>query len=299
MLPSLRRWADPPPDITIAVDVAKQFGSCETLYNFSATVSDPDDGPPAVKWFSDLQGPLGAGNSFSRTLPPGTHRITATATDGIGLSTTSNEVVISAGGATTAARPTLTIISLVNHQKFAANQDVTLEAGGLDPNKALGGLVSSNVHWSSSKDGELGSGQRLPKRLSVGSHFIVARYTGVCGGTADDLRLIEITPALADAPPNMYITTPSKNDIVIRVDPDRERPVCGWQASDSMKRTRTSPQSISGRPIAVTCRLKHSPSIKIQQYVSRQSQTPRPRSTKFASEAETKKETLVSRPPCK
>jgi hypothetical protein len=208
-----------PPDITIAVDVASVFGACQTLYNFSATVADPDDGPPTVQWTSSIDGPLGTGTSFSRQLSPGTHLITATATDRIGLSTTSNQVTLTAGPAAAGPRPTLTILSLTNHQTFAANQNITLEAGGDDPNKALGGLVSSNVHWSSSKDGELGAGQRLFKHLNVGSHFIVARYTGICGGTADDLRLITVTDAVADAPPNMYITTPSGNDIVQRVDP--------------------------------------------------------------------------------
>src|SRR6185295_8610775 len=87
-----------PPEITIAVGAAQQFGACETLYNFSATTTDPDNGPPAVKWTSDLLGPLGTGNSFSRTLSPGTHHITATATAGTGLSTQSNEVVVPAGG---------------------------------------------------------------------------------------------------------------------------------------------------------------------------------------------------------
>jgi hypothetical protein len=208
-----------PPDITIAVDTASQFGACQTLYNFSATVADPDDGPPAVAWTSNLVGPLGTGTSFSRQLSSGTHLITATATDRIGLSTTSNQVTIAAGGAAVAARPTLTILSLTNHQTFAANQDITLEAGGLDPNKALGGLVSTSVRWSSSKDGDLGAGQKLIKHLSVGSHFIIAKYTGICGGTADDLRLITVTDAVADAPPNMHITTPSGNDIVIHADP--------------------------------------------------------------------------------
>jgi serine protease len=208
-----------PPEITIAVDVAQQFGACETLYNFSATTTDPDNGPPTVKWASNLQNPLGTGNSFSRTLSHGTHHITATATDGIGLSTQSNEVVVTAGGAVLTKMPTIDIISLANHQKFSANQDITFEAGGLDPDKALGGLVSSNVRWSDLNAGEIGTGQRLIRRLGVGSHFIIVNYTGICGGTVDQLRLIEVTPAVADAPPNMHITTPSGNDIVIRVDP--------------------------------------------------------------------------------
>ena len=213
----LRALGGTPPDITIAVDAAQQFGGCEPLYNFSATTSDPDHGPPVVKWASNLQNPLGSGTFFSRTLPPGVHHISATATDGIGLSTRSNEVVITAGAAAPGKRPTIEIISLVNHQKFAANQDITFEAGGHDPDKALGGLVASNVLWSDLNAGPLGKGQPLIRRLPVGSHFVIVNYTGICGGTADDQRLIEVTPAVADAPPNMHITTPSRNDHVVRV----------------------------------------------------------------------------------
>jgi hypothetical protein len=208
-----------PPEITIAVDAAQQFGACETLYNFSATTTDPDNGPPTVIWASSLQNPLGTGNSFSRTLSPGTHKITATATDGIGLSTQSNEVVVTAGAAAPGKKPTIDIISFANNEKFAANEDITFEAGGSDPNKPLGGLVSSNVRWSDLNAGEIGTGQRLIRRLSVGVHYIIVNYTGICGGTADDLRLIVVTRAVADAPPNMHITTPSGNDIAIRVDP--------------------------------------------------------------------------------
>lgn len=205
-----------PPNITIAVDAVQQFGACETLYSFSATTSDPDNGPPTVTWTSGNT-VLGTGNSFSRTLPTGTYNIIATATDGIGLSTQSNLIVLNTGGPAAAKLPTIDIISLVNRQKFAANQDITLEAGGLDPNKALGGLVASNVRWLEQGVGPIGTGQRLIRRFSVGSHLIIVNYTGICGAFVDDFRRIDVTPALADAPPNMYITTPSENDLVIRV----------------------------------------------------------------------------------
>lgn len=215
----VRALGGTPPIITIGVTSAQVFASCQPMYQFTATVTDPDHGPPVVTWTSDLDGVLGTGTSISRALSDGTHRISATAVDGIGLAVTSNEVVLAARNpGTQGPRPTIDILSLANHQAFAVNQTVTFEAAGWDPFNGLGGLIPANVQWSSSKDGDLGKGQRLVRSLTVGAHYILVQYTGACGGTADDLRLIQITRALADAPPNMHITSPGGNDLVARTD---------------------------------------------------------------------------------
>jgi hypothetical protein len=115
-------------------------------------------------------------------------------------------------------KPFVDIISFVNHQKFAANQTITFEAGGSDPFNGLGRLIPANLRWTSSKDGLLGTGQRMFRTLTPGSHYIIVEYTGLCGGTADEIRLVEVTKKIADAPPNMFVTTPNKNDLILRTD---------------------------------------------------------------------------------
>ena len=214
----LRALGGTPPEIGIVVQPVQEFGNCRTNYRLSANVTDPDHGPAKVTWSSDIAGVLGIGESLVRPLPDGTHHITATAVDGIGLATRSNEVVLVVSNSFTAPKPTIAIISFTNHQTFSSKQTITFEAGGLDPNKALGGLVKENMRWVSSRDGELGSGQRIFRNLSPGAHYIYVYYTGICGGTADDFRLIQVTAGVVDGPPNMMITTPSNNDLVIRVD---------------------------------------------------------------------------------
>lgn len=209
----IRALGGTPPEIAIDVRTAMVLGGCRTEFRFNASVIDPDHGPANITWTSDIDGVLGTGDSLGRTLSNGTHRITATAVDGIGLSSRSNEIVMPVDNSISMPTPTLQITSFTNHQTFAANQNVTFEAAGHDPNHA--GLVAANVRWSSLKDGELGSGQRIFRTLSVGAHYITASYTGVCGGTADDLRLIRITEAVADGPPNMSITTPSRGDLLL------------------------------------------------------------------------------------
>lgn len=214
----IRALGGTPPVITISARHAQIFGACATQFELTSTVIDPDDGPPVVTWTSDKDGLLGTGESLLRPLSNGRHHITATALDRSGLLTRAGEVILDVENSTVAPRPTVDILSLTNHQKFASNQNVTLEAGGIDVNRAGGQLVPANVRWVSSKDGELGSGQRIVRTLSAGSHYVFAYYTGVCGGTADDIRLIEITSAVRDAPPNMTITIPSDNDLVLYAD---------------------------------------------------------------------------------
>ena len=206
-----------PPEVDIAVDAQTVFGSCNTQFELRAQPTDVDGGPLAVYWSSNVQGALGSGESLLRPLSDGRHYITATVVDAAGFAGVSKPFIVDVDNASSRPRPTVDILSLTNHQTFATNQTVTFEAGGLDPNKALGGLVAANVRWVSSKDGELGSGQRIYRTLTPGAHYIYVYYTGICGGTADDFRLIQVNGP-ADAPPNMSITTPSNNDLVLRTD---------------------------------------------------------------------------------
>jgi hypothetical protein len=78
--------------------------------------------------------------------------------------------------------------------------------------------VGDRVEWTSLKDGDLGRGHGIFRRLSPGGPLIIERYTGVCGGTADDLRVIEVTKAVADAPPDMRITVPTSAQAIVSTD---------------------------------------------------------------------------------
>ena len=62
---------------------------------FSGSANDTQDGNLSARltWTSSLAGPIGSGASFSRTLPAGTHVITASVTDSGGLRT-SNQVTV-------------------------------------------------------------------------------------------------------------------------------------------------------------------------------------------------------------
>jgi serine protease len=215
----IRALGGTPPELAIDVHWSQTFASCQLRFDFTATVTDPDHGPPVVTWTSDIDKVLGTGTFFSRTLSDGIHHITATAVDGTNLKADSNEVTIDVRNPSISGpKPSIDIISFVNHQTFAANQTITFDAGGSDPFNGLGRLIPANVRWTSSKDGLIGTGQRILRMLTPGAHYITVEYTGACGRTADDIRLIQVTKSVADAPPNMFVTTPSNNDLTARTD---------------------------------------------------------------------------------
>ena len=73
------------------------FGSGTTM-SFAGSASDTEDGDltASLVWTSDIDGQIGAGGSFSRTLSDGNHTITASATDS-GGKTTSASIIITVG----------------------------------------------------------------------------------------------------------------------------------------------------------------------------------------------------------
>jgi hypothetical protein len=63
--------------------------------SFSGSASDAQDGnlTSGLRWTSNIDGAIGSGGSFSRTLSAGTHTITASVTDGGGMSGTASITV--------------------------------------------------------------------------------------------------------------------------------------------------------------------------------------------------------------
>jgi len=85
--------------------------SAGATINFVGTASDAQDGNLTSKliWISSIDGQIGTGGSFARTLSSGTHTITAKATDSGGsLGTASVKITVSAPNN---SPPTVTIVS--------------------------------------------------------------------------------------------------------------------------------------------------------------------------------------------
>jgi hypothetical protein len=78
-----------PPDVDISAPSAGSIFTEGDSISFTASASDPEQGNLSanIVWVSSIDGQIGAGGSFSTAvLSPGSHEVTATASDAAGLS---------------------------------------------------------------------------------------------------------------------------------------------------------------------------------------------------------------------
>jgi hypothetical protein len=125
---------------------------------FTAFVPDPDETIPDdnISWESDIDGELGTGIDFTHLLSPGTHTITLTAVDGLGLSATDEVTILVQPGA---GAPTPVITAPENGALIAPGQQFTLMGMATDPED--GTIPSGSLQWFSSIDGSLGTGESV------------------------------------------------------------------------------------------------------------------------------------------
>jgi hypothetical protein len=144
-----------------------------TPVSFAATASDAEDGDlgAGLSWVSDLDGAIGSGASFSSTLSEGAHTITASVTDSGGLSG-SAQVSVTVTAANTA--PVVSITDPANGTTVASGTPVSFAATASDTED---GDLSTNIVWSSNKDGILGTGASVSAVLSNGRHVVTATVT--------------------------------------------------------------------------------------------------------------------------
>jgi len=85
-----------PPTVTISSPSNSQTYGSGTSVPFSGSASDTLDGSltGAIRWTSSLDGQLGTGGSFSRTLSSGVHTITASVTDSAGVTASSQVTIV-------------------------------------------------------------------------------------------------------------------------------------------------------------------------------------------------------------
>ena len=138
-----------PPNVSIVSPVdGSTFNSGATI-PFEGTVSDPEDGDLTANlvWTSSIDGGIGTGGSFSRTLNDGTHIITAEVTDS-GGETGSASIGITVG---TPITDNMHVKSIEMSLKTAginvnAIAIVTIVDDNIEPNPVEGATVSG--HWS-------------------------------------------------------------------------------------------------------------------------------------------------------
>ncbi len=167
---------------------------------FTSNASDPDGGTiDNYSWLSSKAGPIGGGAAAfnTSTLARGTHTITLTVTDSDG-ETNSDSIVISIRRV-----PTALITAPMNGSNFDQDELITFTGTGTDPED--GALVGNDLVWSSSLDGQIGTGSPLAiPTLSVGNHTITLTATDSDGDTGTATIAVKV----GNDPPTAHITAP-------------------------------------------------------------------------------------------
>jgi predicted CXXCH cytochrome family protein len=203
-----QQTTDAPPVISITAPANNSTFVQGTAITFTGTATDAIDGDlsASLAWTSSLDGAIGTGATFSKsTLSIGVHTITASATDSGGLTGTATiTVTITDSNGNT---PPIVAISLpVTNSTFVVGTNITFSGAAID---VPDGDVSANIQWSSSIDGNLGTGASISTSgLSIGVHTITAQVTDSGGLAGQTTIRISISDVAGNVPPDVIIISP-------------------------------------------------------------------------------------------
>lgn len=172
--------ADPSaPTCTITGPADGSTTAFDVAIDLTATASDPEDGTlsgASIVWRSDQQvAPLGSGGALNTTLPVGTNVVTCTATDSTSK-TGSDSITL------TSRSP----FAQINHPGENETRSVANGAVpfvGVARDLEDGALTGGSLVWTSSIDGQIGTGETFNQSLSVGVHTITLTVTDADSNT--------------------------------------------------------------------------------------------------------------------
>ena len=162
---------------------------------FAGNGTDSEDGDLSGKsllWSSDIDGPIGDGESFTSTpLSAGNHQITLTAYDSEGAAGT-DAVAISVSADPTNTAPVAQITSPADGGTFTTSDNITFSGIGSDNED--GYLSGDSMEWHSNINGKIGTGESFTSdALSAGSHQITLIATDSGDATGTDTVVITVT----------------------------------------------------------------------------------------------------------
>ncbi|MFP4460161.1 MAG: LVIVD repeat-containing protein [Candidatus Zixiibacteriota bacterium] len=144
-----------------------EFQSSDTIF-FSGDVTDDAESEIIAEniiWVSNIDEQIGSGIEFSRILSAGEHAITLSYTD-VDSNYASDDVSITVTSIGSA--PEFTILYPDDGSRHPSGDDITFTGTATD---AEDGTID-DMTWSSSIDGELGTGSEITTTLSIGNHTI-------------------------------------------------------------------------------------------------------------------------------
>jgi len=134
------------PSVTLSSPASNSSYASGATVSFTGSATDTQDGSltAALKWTSSIDGNIGTGGAFTKTLTAGTHTIKATATDSGGLSTVRQVTV-------TVAAPSSGGTLSAKGRKTKGSQSVALTWNGLSGSSL--DVYRNSSKWSTANDG--------------------------------------------------------------------------------------------------------------------------------------------------
>jgi len=203
--------SQPTVDITSPVDGSSYAGG--TTITFTGTATDLEDGvlDVSLTWTSDIDGYIGAGGFFAKSISVGIHNITASVADSFGNTAYHSHIITITP---VDAIPTISIISPINGSSFVEGTTITFIGTATDLED--GDLTASLFWWSDLGGGLVGTGGSfVNSSLPVGTHFITATAQDSASQTGSSMHIITVTPVVVDNPPTVNIVTPSDGESII------------------------------------------------------------------------------------
>ena len=196
------------PSVTVSAPSSGLTVTAGTAIGFSGSATDTQQGSltSQLVWRSHLDGQIGTGGSFSRTLTAGVHTITATVTDSGGLTAqATRSVTVTASPVNTS--PSVTILNPANGLTVTATTAITFSGSATDTQQ---GNLTSQLVWRSNLDGQIGTGASFSRTLRAGVHTITATVTDSGGLTAQASRTVTVTSSTStNTAPSVTITSPA------------------------------------------------------------------------------------------
>ena len=185
------------PSVSISSPANSSSFAQGTAVTFSGSASDQQDGSLSAQmtWYSSIDGQIGTGASFSRSLSAGTHTITAQVSDSGGLTSSATRSVTITANVNTA--PTVTISAPGSNSSYVQGTAISFAGSATDKED---GTLSSRIGWTSSIDGSLGTGSSFSRTLSTGTHIITASVTDSGGATSSASVTVTVTSYVNAAP---------------------------------------------------------------------------------------------------
>jgi len=153
----------------------------------------------SLVWNSSLDGQFGTGTAFTtNSLSVGVHTITLTVYDSAGASgTTAIFITILEEGITPEPSENTSPNAEISSPSWGSDYNVgdTIVFDGTGTDTEDGNLTGASLVWTSSIDGEIGTGSLLTlDNLSEGDHRITFTVTDSQGATNSDVTSITINP---------------------------------------------------------------------------------------------------------